>query len=643
MSISSTTNRTSLTGNGVSTNIPVSFPFNATSDLVVYSTIIATGAQTLKTLTTDYTITGTPDAYGAYPNGGTVVMNAAPASTVYVTVYRDPPRTQAVSLVEGDPLPVKPSIENPLDKVTMLTIRLYELISRCFQLTETDASGGAVKVLPVANKALIFDANKHLVTSTDNYVDQIATTAASASAAASSASAAATSASAAATSATNAATSQTAAATSATTASTQATNASTSASAASTSATNASTSATNAATSATNASTSATTATTQASASSTSATAAAASAAAAANTLASALWRDVVFKVAGDSPIAPTQGENGYLFVVDTSAGNVVFNLPAISTLTMPYNIGIKKQTGDANTVTINRGGSDTIDGSTSKSIGSQGGTQLLADITPSPDLWTSMDFGLQGGNISVYQVTGNGSTATYNTGTDPGTENNTWVTIDGVTQLKSTYSFSGANITLGAVLPNGAVLEVMAGSTLGIGVPSDNTVSTIKLVDGAVTSAKVDSTVATVAGVQSLTNKKLGSLTSNGFVKTSSGDGTLSVDTSTYITSALETGTWAAQSRVFTTVYQNTSGRMRRGIVNCYSASAPATVAWSVYVGSSNPPTTLLIEVTGSVATPGYPRFRQPTTFLVPNNWYYKLTTDDGSPTITQWFELDE
>lgn len=40
---------------------------------------------------------------------------------------------------------------------------------------------------------------------------------------------------------------------------------------------------------------------------------------------------------------------------------------------------------------------------------------------------------------------------------------------------------------------------------------------------------------LATVSTSQSLTNKKLGSLTSNGFVKTSSGDGTLSVDTTTY------------------------------------------------------------------------------------------------------------
>lgn len=45
--------------------------------------------------------------------------------------------------------------------------------------------------------------------------------------------------------------------------------------------------------------------------------------------------------------------------------------------------------------------------------------------------------------------------------------------------------------------------------------------------------------TLATLAGAESLTNKKLGSLTSNGFVKTSSGDGTLSVDTNTYLTSS--------------------------------------------------------------------------------------------------------
>lgn len=41
--------------------------------------------------------------------------------------------------------------------------------------------------------------------------------------------------------------------------------------------------------------------------------------------------------------------------------------------------------------------------------------------------------------------------------------------------------------------------------------------------------------TLATLAGAESLSNKKLGSLTSNGFVITSGGDGTLSVDTTSY------------------------------------------------------------------------------------------------------------
>lgn len=43
--------------------------------------------------------------------------------------------------------------------------------------------------------------------------------------------------------------------------------------------------------------------------------------------------------------------------------------------------------------------------------------------------------------------------------------------------------------------------------------------------------------TLSTLTGAESLTNKKLGSLTTNGFVKTSGSDGTLSVDTNTYIT----------------------------------------------------------------------------------------------------------
>lgn len=57
--------------------------------------------------------------------------------------------------------------------------------------------------------------------------------------------------------------------------------------------------------------------------------------------------------------------------------------------------------------------------------------------------------------------------------------------------------------------------------------------------------------TLATLAGSESLTNKKLGSLTTNGFVKTGSGDGTLSVDASIYITNKVELLAYAALGSV--------------------------------------------------------------------------------------------
>ena len=67
--------------------------------------------------------------------------------------------------------------------------------------------------------------------------------------------------------------------------------------------------------------------------------------------------------------------------------------------------------------------------------------------------------------SVDLYTATGNGSTATYDTGKNPQSENNTWVFIGGVYQPKSTYSFSGTQITLSENLPNGEDLEVITGT----------------------------------------------------------------------------------------------------------------------------------------------------------------------------------
>lgn len=159
MTISNRLNRTTLLGNGISTLIPIEFPFHSVDDLVVIETILATGAQTIKALTTHYTVTGAQDALGHYPTGGSVVMVSAPASTVSITVYRDVAALQQVVLVENEKIPVKASIESPLDRLTMIAQRLIDRVDRT--MTQPDGDSENIGSLPAkvvrASRYLGFD------------------------------------------------------------------------------------------------------------------------------------------------------------------------------------------------------------------------------------------------------------------------------------------------------------------------------------------------------------------------------------------------------------------------------------------------------------------------------------------------------
>ena len=334
MTVSSTTVKNSYSGNGSTTQFAYGYKIFADSDLIVIIRSAA-GTETVKTLTTHYTVSGAGDA-----SGGNVTFTAGniPASGDTVVIIREVPQTQAIDYIANDPFPAE-SHEEGLDRATMTTQQVQEELNRSIKLSRTNTMTSTeftVGATDRANKILAFDSSGEIsvtqelgtykgtdatvtteaynvrdliksttsaelnnvyiciadsvvgdsLTDTDHFellIDAVSA-ATSASAAASSASAASTSETNAATSATNAATSESNASTSATTASTQATNASTSATNAATSESNASTSETNAATSATtattqatNASNSATTATTQATNASTSATNAATS------------------------------------------------------------------------------------------------------------------------------------------------------------------------------------------------------------------------------------------------------------------------------------------------------------------------------------------------------------------------------
>lgn len=160
MTISGTTNRVTYTGNGVTTAFAVSFPFHAQADLVVIETIIATGVQTTKALTTHYTISGTTDALGHYSSGGTVNALVAPAATVRWSIYRDPARTQGLDLTENNNLPAE-SVEAAIDYQTMLIQRVADQIARVPRQPEGDSAN--IDYLPSsvdrASKYLAFDAD----------------------------------------------------------------------------------------------------------------------------------------------------------------------------------------------------------------------------------------------------------------------------------------------------------------------------------------------------------------------------------------------------------------------------------------------------------------------------------------------------
>ena len=320
MTISSTTVKNSYSGDGSTTQFNYTFKIFADSDLQVIIRSAA-GTETVKTITTHYTVAGAGNA-----NGGSITFTAGniPTSTETVVLRRAVPQTQAIDYIANDPFPAE-SHEEGLDRAAMTTQQIQEELDRAIKLSRTNTMTSTeftVGATDRANKVLAFDSSGELSVTqelgtyqgTDTTVTTEAysvrdiiksTTAAQlnnvyicvadavvgdsltdtdhfellvdAVSAATSATNAASSASAAATSATNAATSATAAATSETNAATSESNASTSETNAATSATNAATSATSASTSATSASTSATTATTKASEASTSATNAATS------------------------------------------------------------------------------------------------------------------------------------------------------------------------------------------------------------------------------------------------------------------------------------------------------------------------------------------------------------------------------
>ncbi|MGE5545577.1 MAG: hypothetical protein ACM33T_01670 [Solirubrobacterales bacterium] len=95
------------------------------------------------------------------------------------------------------------------------------------------------------------------------------------------------------------------------------------------------------------------------------------------------------------------------------------------------------------------------------------------------------------GGTMAVEVFTGTGAQTAFTLAANPGHINNTWLFVDTVYQEKSTYSLNGTVVTLSEAPRASARIEIMVGSR-SYGTPADLTVSTAKIIDGAVTAAKL-------------------------------------------------------------------------------------------------------------------------------------------------------
>ena len=158
MPVSTTHRKKYYTCNGATTVFAFDFPITDESDLVVQVRTNATGAVSTLTLTTDYTVT---KASTTWDNGGNVTTVATYAAGKTLIAFRLTTQDQDMDLEYGDKLDSQ-SLENSVDKLTMIVQELQEQIDRCVKMPLSDAEALDMEMpnsVDRASKWLGFDAS----------------------------------------------------------------------------------------------------------------------------------------------------------------------------------------------------------------------------------------------------------------------------------------------------------------------------------------------------------------------------------------------------------------------------------------------------------------------------------------------------
>ena len=155
MTISSTTVKVSYSGNGSTTVFAYTFKILDDNEIQVIIRS-STGTETVKTITTHYTVSGVGSS-----GGGNITFLTAPTATQTVVLRRLTTQTQETDYIANDPFPAD-SHEDALDRITMVAQEIQEELGRSIKLSKTNtitSTEFTVSATDRANKILAFDTN----------------------------------------------------------------------------------------------------------------------------------------------------------------------------------------------------------------------------------------------------------------------------------------------------------------------------------------------------------------------------------------------------------------------------------------------------------------------------------------------------
>jgi hypothetical protein len=159
MTVSSTTNRKTYAGNGVTTSFATSpLVFFASGDLEVYVVTTDTGAATLLVENSNYTVSGGAGSAGTVNLAAGASPYGAPSASQTLVIRRALSYLQDDDFVNGD-INDAEVVEQRFDKITMMLQQIAENGDRSLSLAIADVSGAEVTLpLPEANALIGWNA-----------------------------------------------------------------------------------------------------------------------------------------------------------------------------------------------------------------------------------------------------------------------------------------------------------------------------------------------------------------------------------------------------------------------------------------------------------------------------------------------------